>query len=163
MGSDQLMEELVGEVRDDAKAAWRRHFDPLKDEIRPCRGPATSSWPVADAGGLVVLASSAEPEDVDALVAALDVGDVVHAVTSSGDVEQAKPAPDASRPPVDAAGVPPERAVVVVGGRQPGIGQGVDLQPSAACRAAAPCGVGAGDQLHASGVEPADGIQLVVV
>ncbi len=64
-------------------------------------------------GLLVVLATSGSPEDVEDFRAALDCDDAVHAVVNSGDVERSKPAPDIVLAALDAAGVAPDRAVLV--------------------------------------------------
>jgi HAD superfamily hydrolase (TIGR01509 family) len=112
-GSDVLLRELVGEERDDVKDGWRREFDRLKDEIRPFAGTASLLRAVHDAGVKVVLATSSEPEDVDALVAAIGADDAIHAVTSAGDVDEAKPAPDVFGVALERAGCRAEEALVV--------------------------------------------------
>ena len=110
---DVLLEELVGEVRPDIKDGWRRHFDELKGEIRPFPQAASLLRAVAARGPLVVLATSSEPDDVEALREALDVEDAVHAVTSAGDVDEAKPSPEVFERAMAEAGVGPEDAIVV--------------------------------------------------
>jgi HAD superfamily hydrolase (TIGR01509 family) len=113
MGSDRLMRELLGAERDDVSEGRRRHFDALKPEIRALPGARELLEDVARRGGRVVLATSSEEGDVEALLDALDPGDEVLAVTSSGDVEEAKPAPDVFRAALDKAGTPPEAALAV--------------------------------------------------
>jgi phosphoglycolate phosphatase-like HAD superfamily hydrolase len=61
----------------------------------------------------VVLATSAEKSDLDALLAALDADDAIDAVTSAGEVEQAKPEPDIFVTALEEAGTAPEATVVV--------------------------------------------------
>ncbi|MBV8981899.1 MAG: HAD family phosphatase, partial [Acidimicrobiia bacterium] len=70
-GSEVLLRELLGDVRSDVKKAWRRRFDELKSEIRPFADAARLLRAVKERGATVVLASSSEQEDVDALLAAI--------------------------------------------------------------------------------------------
>lgn len=113
MGAGMLMEELVGEERADVKEAWRRHFDELKPEIRALPGACELLVDVARRGGRVVLATSSEPDDVEALVGAIGAGDAVDVVTSAGDVEEAKPAPEVFQVALARAGGLATRAVAV--------------------------------------------------
>jgi HAD superfamily hydrolase (TIGR01509 family) len=112
-GSDLLMEELAGGERADVKAAWRRHFDALKPEIRALPGAAALLRAVAGRGATVALASSSEEDDVEALLRALDCDEAIAAVTSAGDVERAKPSPEVLDVAMDKAGLSPDRSVLV--------------------------------------------------
>lgn len=111
--SDVLLSELIGDEREDVKEAWRRHFDALKPEIRPFPRSADLLRAVADREVTVVLATSAEPDDVDALVTAIGAGDAVSAVTSAGDVDRAKPSPEVFEAALAAAGCDAAEAIVV--------------------------------------------------
>lgn len=115
MGSTQLLEELVGPDVDTqpVKDAWRRHFRPMKSEIRPLPGAADLVRAVAARGAQAVYASSSEKEDVDTLVEIVGAGDAVSHVTSAGDVEEAKPAPDVFTVALERSGGDPSRSVVV--------------------------------------------------
>ena len=63
-------------------------------------------------GGLaVVLASSADEPEFNALRAALDAEDAIDAATFAGDVESSKPAPDLVQAALARVGVPPAEAV----------------------------------------------------
>jgi phosphoglycolate phosphatase-like HAD superfamily hydrolase len=62
---------------------------------------------------MVVLASSADEREFNALRAALDAEDAIDAATFSGDVDHSKPAPDIVQVALDRAGVPPDQAVFV--------------------------------------------------
>ena len=113
MGSSLLLERLAGGPRDDLKDAWRRHFDVLKPEIRALPGAAELVRTVAASGAAAVLASSSEEADLRALLDALQVDDVLDGVTSSGDVEEAKPEPEVFQVAMAKAGLDRERTVVV--------------------------------------------------
>lgn len=112
-GSGVLLSELVGEERHDIKDRWREEFDRLKGEIAPFPHAADLLRAVSQRGLGVVLATSSEPDDADALVEALDAGDAVDAVTHSGDVDEAKPSPEVFEAALEKAGCGPEEAVVV--------------------------------------------------
>jgi HAD superfamily hydrolase (TIGR01509 family) len=112
-GGGVLLRELVGEERDEIKDGWSRHFDVLKPEIRAFPGAADLLRAVATKGPKVVLATSSEPEDVEALRAAIDADDAIHAVTSAGDVEEAKPSPEVFDAALEEAGVTAADALVV--------------------------------------------------
>lgn len=114
MGSSQLLSDLVGDDVDQTplKDAWRRHFDPLKSEIRSLPGAAELVRAVAARGAQVVYASSSEQADVDDLVGVIGAGDAVSHVASTADVEQAKPEPEVFHVALQQSGGD-ERAVVV--------------------------------------------------
>ncbi|CAN5766224.1 MAG: HAD family hydrolase [Actinomycetota bacterium] len=113
MGASMLMEDLVGEARQDVKDAWRRHFDELKPEIRALAGAKELLVEVAGRGGQVVLATSSEPDDVEALLAAISANDAIDVVTSAGDVDEAKPSPEVFQVALQQAGAQASSAVVV--------------------------------------------------
>jgi HAD superfamily hydrolase (TIGR01509 family) len=112
-GGGVLLRELAGEERDEIKDGWSRHFDVLKPEIRAFPGAADLLRAVATKGPKVVLATSSEPEDVEALRAAIDADDAIHAVTSAGDVDEAKPSPEVFDAALEEAGVTAADALVV--------------------------------------------------
>jgi HAD superfamily hydrolase (TIGR01509 family) len=68
---------------------------------------------VASLGMQVVLATSAPEDELARLRSVLDCEDLVSAVTSSEDVDTAKPEPDVVAVALDRAGVPASRAVFV--------------------------------------------------
>jgi HAD superfamily hydrolase (TIGR01509 family) len=112
-GSGVLLRELVGSERDDVKDGWRREFDVLKDEIRAFAGAPALLRAVHDAGLKVVLATSSEPDDVEALVAAIGADDAIDAITSAGEVDVVKPAPDVFGVALERAGCRATEALVV--------------------------------------------------
>lgn len=113
MGTDDLMGALFGRLRPELKPERARHFEALKPEIRAFPRAADLLRALQDRGVRVVLATSAEKSDVEALLAAIDAGDAIDAVTSAEEVEAAKPAPDLFRVALNEAGTSPEATVVV--------------------------------------------------
>ena len=66
-----------------------------------------------DQGLRVVLASSADPDELEVLRAALDVDQAIDAATSAGDVEASKPAPDLVQVALDQADADPAETVFI--------------------------------------------------
>lgn len=115
MGADLLLERLLGEDADqepvkDAHAKAYRESWPL---LRPFRGAVDLVREVRRRGGESVLATSATEEEAEALRRTLDCDDAISHVTSSADVDEAKPSPDIFRTAVDETGLDPSRVVVV--------------------------------------------------
>jgi HAD superfamily hydrolase (TIGR01509 family) len=113
MSGEQLVDELAGEGRDDINDGWRRAFDQLKPRLRAFDGAAELLRELHDRGVRVVLATSSPEEDVEALRAAIGADDAIDAVTSAGDVKEAKPAPDIFSTALERAGVDAADAVVI--------------------------------------------------
>jgi HAD superfamily hydrolase (TIGR01509 family) len=118
MGSDQLLDHVLPEDRDEAgdddiRAAHRHLYGQFQTRFRAFEGAADLLRACAKRGLTVVLASSAAESEMKALRAALDAEDAIAAATSSDDAEQSKPAPDIVQVALARAGARPERAVFV--------------------------------------------------
>jgi phosphoglycolate phosphatase-like HAD superfamily hydrolase len=98
-GGDQLVPAVLGddverERGDDLRASWRKHFDPMLDEIQPLEGATELMQALRDRGLVVVLASSGAAEHVEHYVDLLRARGAAEAWTTADDVETTKPAPD---------------------------------------------------------------------
>lgn len=114
MGSDQLVEELLGRSSDEVADGHTAHFKELMQEIRAFPGAKDLLEEVHQRGAKVVLATSANTDQLAAMLAALRLPDgVVGHRTNKDDVEQSKPAPDIFRAAMEDSGLTPERALVV--------------------------------------------------
>jgi HAD superfamily hydrolase (TIGR01509 family) len=113
MGSDELLETLFGRPRPELKPERARHFDALKSEIRAFPRAGDLLRTLHDRGARVVLATSAEKGDLEALLEAIDAEDAIDSVSSAAEVEEAKPAPDLFCVALQEAGTAPEATVVV--------------------------------------------------
>lgn len=113
MGSSELLTELIGRPDDSLSDAHGRHYQRMKGEITPLPGGRRLVEAVSDRGATVVLATSAEKRDLEDLLRALKVVDRIDHVIHSADVDAAKPSGDIFTAGLDAAGCPPERAMVV--------------------------------------------------
>ena len=81
--------------------------------LRPLPGAADLLRTCARRGLTVVLASSADEPEFNALRAALDAEDAIDAATFSGEVESSKPAPDLVEVALEKASMPAGEAVFV--------------------------------------------------
>jgi HAD superfamily hydrolase (TIGR01509 family) len=113
MGTDELLETLFGRPRPELKPERARQFESLKSEIRAFPRAGELLRALHDRGLRVVLATSAEKDDLKALLGAIDADDAIDAVTSAGEVEAAKPAPDLFAAALAEAGTAPEATVAV--------------------------------------------------
>ncbi|WP_396643175.1 HAD family hydrolase [Microbacterium sp.] len=117
MDSGKLLERLLGDhaadLSDAVKQAHARNYSEMSDRLRPFASARELLDELSRRGHRVVLATSAPQEELDALLAVLDVADAVDAVTSGEDVEAAKPEPDLVNIAVERAEVTPDRALLV--------------------------------------------------
>ncbi|MDW5597999.1 HAD family hydrolase [Conexibacter stalactiti] len=99
-GGDKLVAAVAGEQveqehGDEARALHGDHFGELIDEVRPLPGARELLVALHERGVETVLASSGKAEEVERYIdELLDARDLLAGWTSSGDVEQSKPAPD---------------------------------------------------------------------
>ena len=116
MGAPQLLSDLLGdraaELGDAAKERHKVHYADLHPMLRRFAGARELVQAVA-ARATVVMATSASPEELEALRATLEIDDIVDAFTSAQDVDAAKPEPDLVEVALERAGVPAQRAVFV--------------------------------------------------
>ncbi len=114
MGSDQLVEDAIGRESDEASDGHTRHFEELMEEIVAFPKAAELLDEVHRRGATVVLATSASEDELEVMLEELDAPDgAIDHVTKKDDVEQSKPAPDIFQVALDAAGVDPDRVLVV--------------------------------------------------
>jgi HAD superfamily hydrolase (TIGR01509 family) len=112
---------LVRSFSDDAPDETQKRLKDLHSQyyaemaplLRPLPGARTLLQRVADLGLQVVLATSAPEDELALLRKVLDCDDIVAEVTSSADVDTAKPQPDIVNVALERAGTSAERAVFV--------------------------------------------------
>ena len=114
MGSDQLVERLIGRESEEASDAHSKRYEPFKDLIKAFPEAAELILETDRRGARVVLATSSSEKDVARLREAIGVGDdVVDHVVSKSDVEESKPAPDIFASAVKHLSLDTERTIVV--------------------------------------------------
>ncbi|MBT2382934.1 HAD family hydrolase [Streptomyces sp. ISL-11] len=118
MGSERLIERLLGEDRDrerdeEISAAHSTLYATWFDRLTALDGAADLLRALAGRDWRIVLATSAKGTELTALRRAIDADDAIRDATSADDVGSSKPAPDPVRQALEQAGVPPERALFV--------------------------------------------------
>jgi HAD superfamily hydrolase (TIGR01509 family) len=117
MGGDQLVadlcaEEVERERGDDIRASEKELYEELLSEVEPVSGARELMIELRERGHTVVLASSADPDEVEHHLDLLDARELADHWTTAGDVETAKPAPDLVEAALERAGAGGEAALV---------------------------------------------------
>jgi HAD superfamily hydrolase (TIGR01509 family) len=118
MGGDQLVGALAGdgferEQGDAVRAAETVLYQELIGEVQPLEGARAVIEDLKSSGHVVVLASSAKPDELEHYLTLLDARTLVDAWTDSGDVEQTKPKPDLVLAALKKAGGKAKEAVMI--------------------------------------------------
>ena len=117
MGSAELLAALLGEVSDELSSQAKQHHSERYRQscelLRAFDGARDLVVEVAQRGVIVVLATSAAPDELEVLRSVLGIEDVVAEITAAQDVEEAKPEPDLIQVALRQAGVSADRAVYV--------------------------------------------------
>ena len=113
MGSDQLVQRLLGRDSEEASDAHSRHYEPFKKEIRAFPKAADLLAELCRRGGLVVLATSSDEEDLARLREAVGADDAVEDAVTKGDVEHSKPSPDIFAAAMKRLDLDPDRTLVL--------------------------------------------------
>ena len=123
MDSTKLLETLLGDdasrLSDEAKHLHQHYYAATAPRLSSSRAPSNARRrgarellaEISRRGGIVVLATSAPEEELMLLRDVLDSEDAIDHVTSSEDVEQAKPEPDLVQVALDRAGVDASHAL----------------------------------------------------
>ena len=112
-GSPDLVATLLGHEDEAVVQGHSDNWAPLRKRMIPFHGAADLLRACSARGLTVVLATSGSPEDVEDFLDKLDCRDAIDELVNSGDVATSKPAPDIVQAALAAAGVGPERAVMV--------------------------------------------------
>jgi len=109
MGGDQLVAALAGEgfdekYGDDVRTAEKALYRAMIDEVEQLEGARDLIVDLKKRGHEVVLASSANADDVDTYLDLLDARTLADGWTTSDDVEATKPEPDLIKAAVEKAG-----------------------------------------------------------
>ena len=113
MAGPGFIEAVLGRPSPEISDGHSRHIAALEGDMHAFPGAADLLRAVADRGLLVVLATSAKPQEVEARLRLVDAEDAIDHVTSSGDADEGKPAPDIFQAAMDAVDLAPERTIAV--------------------------------------------------
>jgi len=99
MGGDQLIESLLGEEGenesgDDLRDAHSEAYSKLIGEAEAMEGASELIADLDDAGATVILASSAQQDELDHYVELLGAGERIAGAISAADAERTKPHPE---------------------------------------------------------------------
>jgi HAD superfamily hydrolase (TIGR01509 family) len=113
MGSDKLLQALLGEERPGLSDGHSQHYQPFKREMQAFPKAAEILAAVAERGPRVVLATSSKEEDVPELLDVIGAGDAVSDVVHGSQVDASKPAPDIFAVAMEELGLDPSVTMVV--------------------------------------------------
>jgi HAD superfamily hydrolase (TIGR01549 family) len=112
-GSEDLVETLLGHPDDAVVEGHSAKWGEVRGRTTAFHQVPALLRACADRGLRVVLCTSGEGADLEFFVKAVGGDEPVHAVVSAEDVERSKPSPEIVQKAVEAAGVSPERCVMV--------------------------------------------------
>jgi HAD superfamily hydrolase (TIGR01509 family) len=113
MGGDQLVPKLLGHDVDGAHDAHDRRYRELRDDMLAFRGADGFLRRLRDAGLAVVLASSANENDLRAMRDVLDADDAIDEAVHADEVAQSKPDPEIFLTARDKGGIDPALVLAV--------------------------------------------------
>jgi HAD superfamily hydrolase (TIGR01509 family) len=113
MGGKEMLASLIGEYREELSEAHGREFERFRDEMLAFESVPDLLRDVKAMGLVVVLGTSAKPENLPAMRRAIGADEAIDEVVSSADVQQAKPHPDIFTASLDAGRLDPDRTLVV--------------------------------------------------
>lgn len=113
MGSDQLLQELLGEERAGLSDVHAEHYKPYKPQLRAFPGASELLQAVSERGTQVVLATSSKEEDLEALLERIDADAHIDEIVHGDMVGASKPAPDIFAVALEKLDLAPDRTLVV--------------------------------------------------
>ncbi|MET0806926.1 MAG: HAD family hydrolase [Lacisediminihabitans sp.] len=117
MDSQLLLDDLLGgraaDLGEEASRLNSEYYLAAAGSLRAFSHARELVDAVAARGLQVVLATSAPDDELELLRSVMGIDDTVAVVTSAGDVDQAKPAPDVVQVALARAGVDPSEAIMV--------------------------------------------------
>jgi HAD superfamily hydrolase (TIGR01509 family) len=116
MDSQELLDHLLGDDSEHAERSKQLHdeiYSELASRLRVFAGAREIVTELASRGLTVVLATSAPESELKKLRDVLDIEDSIAVVTSSNDVETAKPAPDIIEVALERAEVDAIEAIMI--------------------------------------------------
>jgi HAD superfamily hydrolase (TIGR01549 family) len=114
MGSEELVQKMLGRPDDGVVKAHSERFEALRAEATAFPKAAELLSSCADLGLTVVLATSGAKDDLDWMLPLIGAPEgVIAGVTTSADVEAAKPHPDVLQVAIRDHDLDPDRTVLV--------------------------------------------------
>lgn len=114
IASGGLVEHLTGGRDDAVGEAHSRHYEAFQDDVRALPGAAALLRACDEVGLAVVIATSGRSSDLDWMLPAIGVEEsTIAGAATSGDVDEAKPAPDLMQVAMETGDLDPEHTVAL--------------------------------------------------
>jgi HAD superfamily hydrolase (TIGR01509 family) len=113
MGSDQLLDEVVGGPDEELERRSGERFRELRDEVVPLPGAPDLLRGLHDHGFVVVLATSGREDDVRHMRELLGADEWISAGVNSSEIEESKPAPDIFQLALERSGADADHTFVI--------------------------------------------------
>jgi HAD superfamily hydrolase (TIGR01509 family) len=118
MGADNLIEHLLGEQPDEEtdkrlRTAHSTLYAEYWPRLRRLPGARELVYALAERGHRVVLASSADGDELEMLRGVLGADEAIAAATSASDAARSKPAPDILQAALDMAGLTAAESILI--------------------------------------------------
>jgi HAD superfamily hydrolase (TIGR01509 family) len=118
MGGDKLVSAVAGDAvenanGDEIRASHKTHYRTLINEALPLAGTRELLNDLHESGWTIILASSADAEQLDYYLDLLDARHIVDGWTGAEDVPESKPSPDIVQAALEKAGSAPSDALMI--------------------------------------------------
>jgi len=119
MGGDKLLPDTIGVSQDSAegKKLGKRRSEIFRErylpQLRPLKGARELVLRVRDDGLKALVATSAKDKQLEALLKAANVGDLMEERATASDAKRSKPDPDIVHAAVQQSGIPPTQLVMI--------------------------------------------------
>jgi HAD superfamily hydrolase (TIGR01509 family) len=118
MGGDKVLPTTIGVAKDspEGKRISQRRAEIFKEQylpsLKPFPGAKELLEQMRDQGLKLAVASSAQPDELKAMLSIIGAEDLIEEETSSKDVEKSKPDPDAVQATLERLGCPPSETLM---------------------------------------------------
>jgi HAD superfamily hydrolase (TIGR01509 family) len=119
MGGDKLLPDTIGVSQDSAegKKLGKRRSEIFRErylpQLRPLKGARELVLRVRDDGLKALVATSAKDKQLEALLKAANVADLMEERATASDAKRSKPDPDIVHAAVQESGIPPTQLVMI--------------------------------------------------
>ncbi|MFP5317747.1 MAG: HAD family hydrolase [Acidimicrobiia bacterium] len=113
MGSDQLLEAIFGEEREDLRGGHSEEFEPFMREIHAFPRAGDLLRAVKERSVQVVLCTSSKKDHLEPMLEAVDAMDAIDEIVNADDVDRSKPAPDVFTAALEKTALEPDDCLVV--------------------------------------------------
>ena len=119
MGADKLLPKTIGITHDsdEGKKLIKRRSEIFRErylpQLRPFKGSRELVMRIRSDGLKAVVATSAKDEELEGLLKAAQVDDLMQEKATASDAKRSKPDPDIVHAAIDESGIPPSHLVMI--------------------------------------------------